>query len=223
MTIIEMHTFFDLICDKYASPYFSVAEKDIFINKAISSFIEDVWFNYKKVQTNENNPPYGGESTIYTLEAIQPLITNDATVVLDANSVAAKPAALSHLLNIALGSEVNNCGEPIDDVTHYCRFVRHNDVYKHIDNSFKKPTVKYPRYTVIDTGYKVYPLSPGNSVTMSYIKKHTPVVFNTPTNCQLPGFTHGKIMMLALSLAGLAVREQSLRQGSDVKRNEGIE
>jgi hypothetical protein len=58
---------------------------------------------------------------------------------------------------------------------------------------------------------------------MSYIKKHTPVVFNTPTNCQLPGFTHGKIMMLALSLAGLAVREQSLRQGSDVKRNEGIE
>lgn len=223
MTIQQMHDFFDLISDKYASPYFSDDEKDVFINKAISSFIEDTWQNIKKKRDKETDPPYGGEDSIYTIESIAPLIIQDYIVVLNGSSVAVRPNDFSHLLNIALVGELDECNNPVGDTYNYCRFVRHNDFYKHLENTFKKPSNKYPIYTINELGFKVLPLSPSHGVKMTYIREFTKVSLSGNIDCELPEFTHGKILMLALSLAGLSVREQSLMNGSDMKRGEGIE
>ena len=49
MTIAELNSRFDLICDRVGSPYFEITEKNNFFNTAQKSIIEEILFPKKKV------------------------------------------------------------------------------------------------------------------------------------------------------------------------------
>ena len=48
MTIAELNSRFDLICDRVGSPYFEITEKNNFFNTAQMSIIEEILFPKKR-------------------------------------------------------------------------------------------------------------------------------------------------------------------------------
>ena len=78
MNIQEMHSWFDVLQDKGDAPYFTVAEKTQFLNRAQIKFINDVMFNHYLIsgkQPEANAIPYNSMASINSAEDIlSPLI-----------------------------------------------------------------------------------------------------------------------------------------------------
>ena len=79
MNIQEMHSWFDVLQDKGDSPYFTVAEKTQFLNRAQTKFVNDVMFQHyfaSGQQPEGNAIPYNSINSIQSAEDIlAPLIT----------------------------------------------------------------------------------------------------------------------------------------------------
>ena len=126
----ELHRLFDLIVDKTASPYFTSNEKDDFLNRGIMALVNK-YFN--------PTPSHLMEATSIDVTDLMELIPTP--IILSSSSVgdvtftdidtALSDRKFMYILNIARRS---GC----DAEWVKCRFVRHNDYFPQISNSFKK-------------------------------------------------------------------------------------
>jgi hypothetical protein len=146
MTRTEMHNWFDLIQDKYNAPYFIVEEKDEFLNRAQTSFVNEVY------------PP--SEYSTFSTDLIKTLIIEDLSVstngsdfdkITDSDINTALVARTEagntyrHIYSIRAAGDVFTAGRPV-------RFVRHNDRDRIVDNFFKKPKDSDPIYRIVSDG-----------------------------------------------------------------------
>jgi len=78
MNIVEMHSWFDVLQDKGDSPYFTVAEKTQFLNRAQTKFVNETlnkFFYNSGAQPERNATPYSTIESIQAGEdALAPLI-----------------------------------------------------------------------------------------------------------------------------------------------------
>lgn len=229
MTIDTMLTLFDIIQDKSNSAYFTDAEKVELINRSQIMFLTEY---------NENNFPgdiritergfistRSLENTLGNTDILKPLIvgnmttTNGSTAIsTDANGNltnatietaiafnSGQSTGVLKLLSLALVDGSDN--RPI-------KFVRHNDLYKFIENDFLTPTTEFPLYCINNDGYQVYPQA-ANDIIVSVIREPVQVVFIGPSDpgnvdCELDDFTHDRILAIALEQAGVASRDSAI-------------
>lgn len=227
-----MHGWFDILQDKYNAPYFTDTEKDEFLNRAQINFVNDVIYTqmYPTLQQGERGPQVLSaiESTLSGSEVIKPLIledlavntqTPDWDVILNNNINTAVGAAANagdefmHILSLETNGSVFTAGRIV-------RFVRHNDYIRFKQNIFKAPSNTNPIWRLVRDGIKVEgatTLSSQEDFLISVIKTPTDVAISG-TDCELPDFTHDKIVAIALEFAGIATRDEAL---SLINRGQG--
>lgn len=214
MTIQEQHDFFNLIQDKYNSPYFVSSEVDIFLNRAQERFINNLIF---RNILGENDIPKGPQSlysiedTILSNEIIQTLVYPDKAVQSDVGGIKVLYTAidtdLMHLLSITTPS---SSATGALDSDKYLKFIRYNDVGKFNDNVFKKGSISKPYYKIGNDGIYLYPTTGAQEdLLVSYIKKPVDVELGV-TQSELPESTHVNIVISALALAGVATESEIL-------------
>jgi hypothetical protein len=232
MTIAEMHGWFDILQDKYNAPYFTDTEKDEFINRAQTTFVNDVIYTqlYPTLQQGERGPQVLSaiESTLSGSEILKPLILEDLAV--------ATTSPWDIITNATINTAVAAAANAGDEFMHIIaletagsvftadrivRFVRHNDYLRFKHNIFKAPSDTNPLWRLVRDGIVVEgatTLSSGENFTISVIKTATDVDI-AGTNCELPDFTHDKIIAIALEFAGVATRDEALAL---INRGQGV-
>lgn len=221
-----MHGWFDILQDKYNAPYFIDVEKDEFINRAQLTFVNEVIYKelYPSLQAGERGPQVLSaiESTLSGSEILQPLIVADLAVTAAIttgklltsaietaiNGQTSDSTGLMHVLSVSTANPTGG-GYTADRLV---RFVRHNDIYRFRDNVFKQATVRNPVYMSVYDGFifRPIPTSTPANILMTVIKYPIAVSLSGGQSCELPDFTHDKIMAIALEFAGLASRDEAL-------------
>jgi hypothetical protein len=232
MTIDTMITLFDLIQDKPNSVYFDDAEKLEFLNRAQVMFLSEY---------NENNFPgdiritergfistRSLENTLGNTDILRPLVVGNMTTTDGVTPITTD--SNGNLLNSTIETAIGfNSGQttPVlkllsmalsDDTP--LKYVRHNDLYKFINNDFLSPTNAAPLYCINNDGYQVYPQAV-HMLIVSVVRQPVPMVFiaaGNPGNvsCELDDFTHDRILAIALEQAGVASRDSALVNLRDI-------
>ena len=210
MNVVEMHQWFDQLEDKVDSIYFNEFEKDLFINRAIQIFINNIINKFTEDREGRFVISSALEESLNVSEVLKPLMLLDLPVnsditglVTDAEIVAAietetgDEAAFLHVLSV-----VSPDGMPL-------KFVRENDFHKFQQNDFKIANAEFPQYRIGFGGVFISP-SGVNDYTVSLIKEPNKVNYATLESTDLPETTHDYIMASALELAGLASRDEAL-------------
>lgn len=213
-----MRSWFDMIQDKFNSPYFTDLEFEEFINQGQLNFVNEVLFGQFIPATAQvdrggqvMNP---AEASLQGSEIIRPLIVpdlsvnssiagavtnNDIDTALSASTAIANQKHM-HLLSVIL----NDAG-----TDRLCRFVRHNDYVKFKTNSFKRPTATAPVYRVFRDGIKLDPEGVRN-YKITVVKRPVNVSLSGNVNCELPAEYHGLVVAYAINLASVSSRDEAL-------------
>ena len=225
MTISEMVTYFDTLQDKASSAYFSDAEKELFLNRAQIIFIEEMvnsdidgklnFYERGNVETRSI------ENTLGSTDALAPLIVTDMENI-DGSNTRLATSSSGNLTKDDIDAAITQSSSKstglmkvlafaVDDGDTYfkpTKYVRQNDLYKFLQNDFLIPTSSSPIWTNHRENFKFYPKEVMNIVA-SAIRYPEPMVVGT-TGCELPDFTHDKIVSIALNEAGLGSRDDML-------------
>lgn len=205
MTIEQMHERFDLIQDKYESPYFTANEKDHFINLAQNSMYLKLDFTPFEYVGQQANVSRSFESSEFNSQHLKPFIIEglDATpstgVVTNDN--------LNSLIQSYTGDNSDEVHRVIsvsvngEDV----RWVRHNDLNRFRRNKYLEPNAEYPVFTYSDKGITIEPHS--NSCKVSVLRKHRDVSHENSISSEFPEHLHYKILYDALMLSGIPVKD----------------
>jgi hypothetical protein len=227
MTIQQMHDFFDLMLDKYNAPGYIAVEKDDFINRAQEELVNSIVFG--DYLTNKQSPRgqaalYEIEDRVQSSEVIRPLI------VADQNSFFAS-ATNSNLLSYNTLDTIADTDETGTKFLHilrirvsatnsgdyaagkFVKFLRHNDLGRFYENSYKAPTVNKPYYVVAGDGLRSHPATgKTEQVIVSIIRSPRNVSLSGAVDSELPVNTHKRIVAIALELAGVALADAVLMQ-----------
>ena len=203
MTIAQMAQLFDLIQDKYGSPYYTDAEKSLFLNRAAVDFVNS---KLATIVADDNI-----EFTQDSVSSVATLIKYVNTLKMDSTGAITK-ANINTQLNpsilwrpLAIGLKLGNTTKPV-------KFVRHNDWFKFKDNYFKNPTVDNPKYRESVDKFIFEPISTSATIYITALVYPKVMDIGTAVDCDLPDFTHNDIIALALEYAGIGSRDENLAQ-----------
>lgn len=210
-----MASYFDLLQDKYGSTYYTDAEKSLFLQRAHIEFV-------KELLPVDDNSKVNIELSQDTISQIAPLIYEIPYTNMNSSGVILKSALQTALtaMNataiiwrpLSIGWELGGSYKPL-------KYLRHNDRWEFADNYFKKPDSANPKIRETYNSYVVEPVSTGAKVYFTLLKYPAIVDIATPTNSDLPDFTHDRIVAIALELAGVASRDAALAQLLQLKKN----
>lgn len=205
MTIQKIHNLFDLVYDKFASPYFSDAEKDLILNSAQSSVVESFL-------PDNNGGVVSPEDSSIIFSNLDDLV-HTVYVITSAFSGSNIPrSSVQSELNISSGNtepwlvvlSVGLDGKP-------CRYVRHNDNLKFQQNSFKKASLNYPQYTLNNSDFVLNPGTVGLSAEFTLLKRPVDMQLGVQEP-ELSGRLHNQLISTAIELTGVATRDDALMQ-----------
>lgn len=224
--IADLHKRFDLIIDKTASPYFDSIDKDDFINGGILNYVSK-FFNPISGTHLAERRDVDDELISELIEPAEVSTTakGEATII-SINAALPPNRELLYILNAAKAG-TNDC----KDILRSSRFVRHNEFFKQSDNSFKKPSDKYPVHRYMNGRIKFDPEGVSKAaftVVMKPVKVTLDDAGNTgvpgpnAVNCELSEKCMNEIVYLSLRQAGISMRETDFYQmvGAEEKANE---
>ena len=196
MTIQEMHDWFDFMVDKFDSPFYTDDEKDLVLNRAQLDYVNNLALPREEDQKSEAEVVQDWERKLHPI--IDPIsLTATAGLV----STASLNGAVSTGKIVKVLQVSNSSSEDI-------KFVRHNDFMKFNRNFFKKASTTYQQFTVSSLGINIFPAAT-EEINFKILREPVEVDLSTPTNCELPSFTHNKIVAKAIAMAGIATEEQA--------------
>lgn len=210
MILTTWRTYFDILQDKYGSPYFTDTEKELLFQRAIMDFVDSHFSPSKK-------------GTI-TVEANQRIMENLSTIVFRLPAIKMDSAGLITVaqLNTALGTIVTGGSamrtlglgwEQSAGYTVPIKLTRHNDWYEFKQNYFKDAKRgSAPRYYMSGSNFYVEPINTAVNIRVTIVKYPATVAFAGPVECDLPDFTHNSIIASALEMAGVSSRDEALTQ-----------
>ena len=220
MTIIQLHDRFSVIVDKEGSPDLIDKEFTDLINIGQLAIVKDIVEGELKNKKEEEMPPHAFENVSHLSERIAPLISSITTLSTDTDG-RIQYSAINGLLSTSF-YHIANIARLEAGTFHFCRFVRHNDRYKHELNAFKKPTVTNPIVMKFANFLQILPNTASVSVNMVTIRFPKDVNFDevTPANNidpELPDNTMLEVLFRGLQLAGISIREPQLYQTTTVE------
>ena len=210
MTVTEMHEWFDTIQDKVDTMYFTIHEKDQFINRAIQEFVNDL------VSDLLDNP--AGPTMVFgAIETTQPMsFLLKPLMYLDLQVVATTGLVSDVDINTALDTAASDTGlqyqtilSVADDTNAPVRFVRHNDYARNSLNEFKQPTATKKVFRHAADGIMVSPTDNG-TYYITVIKEPKFVDYDAGIDTDLPDVAHDYVLAQALEHAGIASFDENL-------------
>lgn len=203
MTTQEMHDWFDLMADKYDSPYFTDDEKDIFINRAHIDYVNEMAFGRDMngagaVVQSAAEMAQDWEHILHPLIKKESLASNSGGVITIADLETAIGGSLIKILSIN------------DSASLPVAFTRSNDKYRFEQNYFKKTSATNKRFTILDSFIHIIPAEV-HTYSIAALKQPAEIELGV-TESELPAFTHNKIVAKALAYAGLGTENQALTQ-----------
>lgn len=219
MTATELHRQWEILLDKYESPYFTDIEFNEFANKAQLEIVTDIFYDrfekmsnpYRK-DAHHGEPKYGWENTSvegYDLAPLTLPVTLTTTAngrILYSNIEAAISGTLYHIGQIGVSY----------DGTNYVSagFTRHNDYEALQANFYKRSSQSSPMARMYD-GY--VEIDPAAAITarMTVLRYPTDIVYDgdTPSNNVDPELSDRVMMMVLhrmLQNTGIGVRDREL-------------
>lgn len=216
MTITELHNRFSIILDKEGAPDIIDTEFTALINTAQLAIVKDIVEGELKNKKEEEMPPHAFENVSHLSERIAPLISS-LSLSTDANG-RIQYSDINALLSTVF-YHIANIARLENGIYYPCRFVRHNDRYKHELNNFKKPTVTSPIVMKFADYLQILPNTASISVNMVTIRIPKDINFDedTPVNNidpELPDNTMQEVLFRGLALAAVSIREPQLYQAA---------
>ena len=210
MTVIEKIEWFDILQDKFGSPYFNEAQKLVFLNQASMRYIENL-FPKKK----SDSDTYSAEENSNIYESLKEVIFVLPAVNMDSSGEVSNSSLITALRTVSgdstcevfkiLAIEIVNNGTKIP-----LRPMRHNDKAAFETNVFKKPTYQYPRYSFSNNGLQFRPDNAIGDIYITVVKTPRKMTVSPEVSTDLHIDTHNEIVAQALSFAGVASREEIL-------------
>jgi len=185
----------ELILDKVNSPYFTDEEFEEFINMACLSFINKHAKNFES--TDKSTQDFDK-----LLKEIR-VDSDDVGVVLDTDIETELGTPFMYIENVSCKKSCGNYG--------LIRFCRHNDYYKMVENTFKKPTDSKPVFRIMNDSIFISPAKKWK-VKITVMKQPLPVSVLNNVGLEFDERASMKIISIALELAGIAVDETELYQ-----------
>lgn len=209
MTTQEALDWFDVLQDKFGSPYFNTDQKLLFLNNGQSEYLN------KLFPSNEGGL-INAEHDWNIEQNISPLIYELPSIVMDITG-AITEASLDAALQTISG-DVNTTIYKILSIEfkrglkrYPCKVLRHNDKAAFETNFFKKPNLANPRYLLQNGNYQFRPIDTTVNVLITVIKKPRDLAI-TPSiiNPEFPESTHNELVAYGLQFAGIASRDEVL-------------
>jgi hypothetical protein len=207
MDIQEMHDWFDLVWDKYDSLYFTDDEKDSFINRGMLDYVNELAFGRDK-QGQGVVVQSMAEMSAHWDHILYPLI--DKNVIIASSSNGTLP--ISDILSAITGNKLisilsvrkNNGGDGV-------KYVRQNDYSKFQKNYFKVASTEYQQYFITSVGLEIQPVpTQGTNYRLTVLREPAEVDLSTGADCELPSFTHNKIVAKALAISGIPAENEAM-------------
>lgn len=207
MTTVEKLEWFDILQDKFGSPYFTEAEKLMFLNRASLEYVKTLF------PDNE-----GGLLNIETdwnvLQNVHPLVFELSEDTQDTNGRISRSDILTDTRTVSgdvtceifkvLSVEFKRGSDRFP-----CKFLRHNDKAEFERNYFKKPDFDNPRVLFQNNNLQFRPIDTLVKVYITVLK--TPkILTSSAVDTDLPESTHNEIVAYALQFAGVASRDEVL-------------
>lgn len=204
-----MLDWFDILQDKFGSPYFTTDEKLLFLNRGEMEYVKQVF------PDNE-----GGIINLETdwnvLQNISPLIYElsednmdssgripTSTLVTDLRTLSGDNAAdIFKVISVEMRRGSDRL--PV-------KFLRHNDKAEFERNYFKKPSFDNPRVLFQNNNLQFRPVDTLSNIIVTVVKTPRTLTL-APVNSELPETAHNEVVALALMFAGIASRDEIMAQ-----------
>lgn len=192
-----------IIIDKYGSPTIEDTEWVGHLNAAQYEVMN-------RVIPDQEGGSLNFEADANVLENFKPLIYPVTTIPVTGLITL---TVLNGLIQAASGDNtcevfrILNIAKADDTVI---KFVRHNSLYTFKSNVFKAPADDFPWFTILATGYQIYP-SIGTTVKLTIMK--TPLILtNTGESLEFEDYVVDQIILQAVKLAGVGIRDTEVIQ-----------
>lgn len=228
MTIQEFHSRFDIVQDVYGAPYFLEEEKDALLNMAQDSIISDLELHnfyplgskFSDIKTEDATY----EGRINYDKAMQGLfkrnipITSQGGMVLVSELETITDSSFKNIKTIFVSNE--NSGDLMNGIE--VEFESIMNQGRRARNSFKRPTVTFPRYITEPTGYMILPYSgEENDFFVTFIRNQIKMSFDDDITSELHSDLHDEVLILALEYAGISTRDMELYQAVKASKQAG--
>ena len=202
MTVQQMHDWFDLIQDKVDTVYFTDDEKDEFLNRSTQMYVNNI--------IQQILPPNSVKRTRSLVDSTEQLskklstITKDITVAHSTGAITytAIEAQTSSTPILTILRVSDNAGNP-------ATYVRHNDINRFEQNTFKQSSGTNLKYSYVDSGIKFLTAPTEANINLTVVVKPAEIELGV-TESNLPLETHDEIVAQALTLAGLGSMDENL-------------
>lgn len=209
MTVTQLVEYFDLLQDKYGSPYFTTAEKESFLNQAEL----DIVLDHLPKDGDEQNIERNANTWMIFNPLFYPI-----TTTMDVNGAISRGSIETSILTPAIGFSTRiirplsitlGTGSNIIPVKGP---IRYNNWATYMRNSFKAPSTDNPKYYESSTHYYIYPVDTSATVTLNVLRYPRGISVSGGFTSELPAIFHGEIIARALEFAGVGSRDQMLAE-----------
>lgn len=226
MNINQAHQFIDfLVRQSNSGVYLSPTEQDLILNRAQTQYFNKLYGNQNDYRYDRPVPKISYAVTEKISRSLAPFLSDPTALVIDGNGQVNTPSDLYQTVSIT---------HTVSNVDYEVTRVEQDRVSNNLTSSIEAPDAKYPIYTQLRTKLQFYPKNLATA-TIVYLKKPIDMVwgytlvngvpvYNSATSVQpvWEDMDMNEVIYLALSYAGLNIKDADVSQFANVKTQTGL-
>jgi hypothetical protein len=226
MNINQAHQFIDfLIRQSNSGVYLSPTEKDLILNRAQTQYFNKLYGNQNDYRYDRPVPKISYAVTEKISRSLAPFLSDPTALVIDANGQVNTPTDLYQTVSVT---------HTVSSLDYEVTRVEQDRVSNNLTSSIEAPDAKYPIYTQLRTKLQFYPKNLATA-TIIYLKKPIDMVWGYTLVNGVPVYNSGtsvqpvwedmdmnEVVYLALSYAGLNIKDADVSQFANVKTQTGL-
>lgn len=226
MNINQAHQFIDfLIRQSNSGVYLSPTEKDLILNRAQTQYFNKLYGNQNDYRYDRPVPKISYAVTEKISRSLAPFLSDPTPITIDSNGQVATPTDLYQTVSIThLHNGIEN------EVTR----VEHDRIANNLSSVIEAPDNQYPIYAQLRNKLQFYPKTLATA-TIIYLKKPVDMVWGytivsgvpvynsaTSTQPEWEDMDMNEVVYLALSYAGLNIKDADVSQFANIKTQTGL-
>ena len=226
MNINQAHQFIDfLVRQSNSGVYLSPTEQDLILNRAQTQYFNKLYGNQNDYRYDRPVPKISYAITEKISRSLAPFLSDPTALVIDGNGQVNTPTDLYQTVSVT---------HTVSSVDYEVTRVEQDRVSNNLTSSIEAPDAKYPIYTQLRTKLQFYPKNLATA-TIVYLKKPIDMVwgytlvngvpvYNSATSVQpvWEDMDMNEVIYLALSYAGLNIKDADVSQFANVKTQTGL-
>lgn len=216
ITALALHTDFDLMLDKYGSPYFADDEKDLIINKAIREVVKDIFYNLDVDKAANGQARVGYEVNKVISSYLSDLVTEISGTQATAGEItdaeintlveAQTYVGATYLYPLALSLSQTGLAD-----FYTAKFQRANEVQPFRRNAYLKPDFCRVYYRLLDGKIGIEPNNVIHDFEMAVLRNPRLIELGV-TDTDLNPTLQERVINKAEEYASISIRDPQLYQ-----------